>query len=265
MHDRPSDEKLEALRQFLASMGLDLPVAGELRSRDFARVLEQVQGCPEERLVHETVLRAQSQAAYSPENIGHFGLALPRYAHFTSPIRRYADLIVHRALIRGLGLGAADALQDEEAERLPDTAEHITRTERRAAAAEREAVERYLARHMASRVGSMFDARISGVTRFGLFVTVAENGASGLVPLASLPDDQWTHEEAAHRLSGRYTRLCFALGQAVEVRLAEIMPLTGGMVFHLLQGSPPSGGARRARARRLPANTAGRGARNASR
>jgi len=85
------------------------------------------------------------------------------------------------------------------------------------------------------------------------------------VPLASLPDDQWTHEEAAHRLSGRYTRLCFALGQAVEVRLAEIMPLTGGMVFHLLQGSPPSGGARRARARRLPANTAGRGARNASR
>jgi len=265
VHDRPSDEKLEALRQFLDSMELDLPAAGELRSRDFARVLEQAQGRPEERLVHETVLRAQSQAAYSRENIGHFGLALSRYAHFTSPIRRYADLVVHRALIRGLGLGAADALQDEEAERLPDTAEHITRTERRAAAAEREAVERYLARHMASRVGSMFDARISGVTRFGLFVTVEENGASGLVPLASLPDDQWTHEEAAHRLSGRYTRLCFALGQAVEVRLAEVMPLTGGMVFHLLQGNPPSGGARRARARRLPANTAGRGARNASR
>ncbi|MDJ0389678.1 ribonuclease R [Roseomonas sp. E05] len=265
VHDRPSDEKLEALRQFLDSMELDLPAAGELRPRHFAQVLERVRGRPEERLVHETVLRAQSQAAYSPENIGHFGLALPRYAHFTSPIRRYADLVVHRALIRGLGLGTADALREEEAERLPDTAEHITRTERRAAAAEREAVERYLASHMASRVGSMFDARISGVTRFGLFVTVTTNGASGLVPLASLPDDQWTHEEAAYRLSGRYTRLSFALGQAVEVRLAEVMPLTGGMLFHLLQGSPPAGGGRRARLRRLPAASPPRGARGAPR
>ena len=265
VHDRPSDEKLEALRQFLDSMDLDLPAAGELHPRHFAQVLERVHGRTEERLVHEMVLRAQSQAAYSPENIGHFGLALPRYAHFTSPIRRYADLVVHRALIRGLGLGTADALGEEEAERLPDTAEHITRTERRAAAAEREAVERYLANHMASRVGSMFDARISGVTRFGMFVTVVSNGASGLVPLASLPDDQWTHEEVAHRLSGRYTRLSFVLGQAVEVRLAEVMPLTGGMLFHLLQGSPPAAGARRARARRAPAASLSRSPRGSSR
>jgi len=255
VHDRPSDEKLEALRQFLDSMELDLPAAGELRPRDFARVLEAVRGRPEERLVHETVLRAQSQAAYSPENIGHFGLALPRYAHFTSPIRRHADLLVHRALIRGLRPGAPDALSDADAARLPDLAEHITRTERRAAAAEREAVERYLVQHMLPRVGHMFDARISGVTRFGLFVTLRETGASGLVPLASLPDDQWIHEEAVPRLSGRHTRLIYTLGQAVEVRLAEAVPLTGALTFHILGGGQPVPGARRSRVWRA----AGRG------
>lgn len=249
VHDRPSDAKLEGLRQFLDSLDLDLPAAGELRPIHFARLLEKVEGRPEARLLHETVLRAQSQAAYAPDNIGHFGLALSRYAHFTSPIRRYADLVVHRALIRGLKLGP-DGLTEAEIARLPDTAEHITRTERRAAAAEREAVERYLTLHMASRVGSMFAARISGVTRFGLFVTVEENGAGGLVPLSSLPDDQWIFEEAERRLSGRYTRLAFTLGQEVELRLADAMPLTGGLVFELLQGAPPPG-ARRSRVRRI--------------
>ncbi|MFB9972113.1 ribonuclease R [Pseudoroseomonas cervicalis] len=266
VHDRPSDAKLEGLRQFLDSFDLDLPAAGELRPIHFARLLERMEGRPEARLLHETVLRAQSQAAYAPENIGHFGLALARYAHFTSPIRRYADLVVHRALIRGLKLGP-DGLTPEEIARLPDTGEHITRTERRAAAAEREAVERYLTLHMASRVGSMFAARISGVTRFGLFVTVEENGAGGLVPLSSLPDDQWIFEEAERRLSGRYTRLAFTLGQEVELRLADAMPLTGGLVFELLQGAPPPG-ARRSRVRIAPgkgkgtakgAATAGRG------
>ncbi|WP_419899960.1 ribonuclease R [Roseomonas sp. USHLN139] len=251
VHDRPSDEKLEALRQFLDSLELDLPAAGELRPRHFAALLDRMRERPEARLLHETVLRAQSQAAYSPDNIGHFGLALSRYAHFTSPIRRYADLVVHRALVRGLRLGE-DGLQEAEIERLADTAEHITRTERRAAAAEREALERYLTRHMASRVGSIFAARISGVTRFGLFVTVEENGASGLVPSSSLPDDQWTYEEAEHRLSGRSTRLAFTLGQAVEVRLAEAVPLTGGLRFQLLEGIAPAPGARRSRVRRAP-------------
>ncbi|MDO9708429.1 ribonuclease R [Paracraurococcus lichenis] len=243
VHDRPSDQKLEGLRQFLEAFDIALPPGDQLHPRNFAHVLDLVRGRPEERLVHETVLRAQSQAAYGPDNIGHFGLALARYAHFTSPIRRYADLLVHRALIRGLKLGT-DGLEETEAARFPDTGEHITQTERRAAAAERDAVERYLAAFMSQRIGEVFEARISGVTRFGLFVTLESNGASGIVPLASLPDDRWTEDQArhgqrGHMLSGQRTGLTFTLGQAVEARLVEATPRTGGMVFHLMQGVPP--------------------------
>ncbi|MBO1075364.1 ribonuclease R [Roseomonas marmotae] len=244
VHDRPSDEKLEGLRQFLDSFDLDLPAAGELRPRHFAELLERTKDLPEARLIHEAVLRGQSQAEYSPENIGHFGLALPRYAHFTSPIRRYADLLVHRALIAGLKLGPETIPQAGSAE-FAALGERITRAERRAAAAERDAVDRYLTGFMATRTGSIFAARISGVTRFGLFVTVEENGASGIVPLSSLPDDRWIYEEAERRLSGRNTRLAFSLGQAVEARLAEAAPLTGGLVFHILQGVPPRGARKR--------------------
>ena len=237
VHDRPSDEKLEVLRQFLGGFGFSLPPSGAIHPRDFSGILVRVRGRPEERLIHETILRGQSQAAYSPDNIGHFGLALPRYAHFTSPIRRYADLLVHRALIRGLRLGAG-ALEEVEAARFPETAEHISQTERRAAMAERDALDRYLAAFMADRVGSTFAARISGVTRFGLFVTVEENGASGFVPLATLPDDRWFHDESRHALTGRRTGLTFTLAQPVEVLLREATPRTGGLVFHLLQGDP---------------------------
>ncbi|MCK8786164.1 ribonuclease R [Roseomonas sp. NAR14] len=237
VHDRPSDAKLEGLRQFLATFGLSLAPAGELRPGHFARILEQVRGRPEERLVNETVLRAQSQAAYSPDNIGHFGLALARYAHFTSPIRRYADLLVHRALVRGLRLGDGALAAGEEAG-FVEAGEHLTRTERRAAQAERDAVDRYLAAFLQDRVGNVFDARISGVTRFGLFVTLDGNGASGIVPLASLPDDKWFHDEAAQSLVGQRTGLRLALGEAVEARLVEAAPLTGGLVFHLMQGVP---------------------------
>ena len=240
VHAPPSDQKMEGLRQFLDGLKLTLPPKDQLHPRDFSHLLEQVRDTPEQRIVNETVLRSQSQAAYDPDNIGHFGLGLARYAHFTSPIRRYADLLVHRALIRGLKLGTSGALTETEASRFPDSAEHITSTERRAAQAERDAVDRYLAAFMAERVGHVFDARISGVTRFGLFVTVEENGASGLVPLASLPDDKWTHDEASHALSGRRTGLTFSLGEAVEARLAEATPRTGGMVFHLMQGMPPT-------------------------
>jgi len=237
VHDRPSDDKLEGLRQFLGGFGIALPAGDAVQPRHFAGALERVRGLPEERLVHETVLRGQSQAEYAPANIGHFGLALARYAHFTSPIRRYADLLVHRALIRGLRLGEG-GLEEAAAERFPDTGEHITTTERRAAAAERDAVERYLAQHMAGRIGEHFAARISGVTRFGLFVTVEANGAAGIVPLASLPDDRWSEDQSRNALLGERTGLRFALGQAVEARLVEAVPRTGAMTFHLMQGIP---------------------------
>jgi len=212
-------------------------------------------------MISEVMLRSQSQAAYSPDNIGHFGLALPRYAHFTSPIRRYADLLVHRALIKGLRLGR-DGLPPDQAATLPEIGDRITETERRAQAAERDAIDRYLTALMATRVGSHFAARISGVTRFGLFVTVTETGASGIVPFATLPDDYWHYDEREQTLTGRRTRKVFRLAQEVDVLLSEANPVTGGMVFHVLDGAargdarpadgrhPPASGARLPRGKR---------------
>src|SRR5262249_49388427 len=166
VHAPPSEEKLASLRDFLHGIGVSLPPGDQVHPRDLDRVLRRVAGTPEAPLVNEIVLRSQSQAEYSTDNIGHFGLALPRYAHFTSPIRRYADLLVHRALIRGLRLGEGELAQ-EDAQHFPDTALHITATERRAQLAERDAIDRYLAAYMADKVGANFAARISGVTRFG--------------------------------------------------------------------------------------------------
>ncbi|CAH2599815.1 Ribonuclease R [Rhodovastum atsumiense] len=249
VHAPPSEEKLEALRSFLRTLDISLPPGNQLHPRDLDRVLRQVGGSEQAALINEVMLRSQSQAAYATENIGHFGLALARYAHFTSPIRRYADLLVHRALVRGLRLGPG-GLDDDEPAQLADTAEHITATERRAALAERDAIDRYLAAFMADKVGTVFAARISGVTRFGLFVTVADSGASGLVPVSTLPDDFWFHDEATQTLSGRRTRIEFRLAQEVDVMLSEASPVTGGLVFHVLQGAGPGAARERGRPRR---------------
>ncbi len=233
VHAPPSDEKLESLRFFLHGMGISLAPGNDLHPRDLDRVLQKVAGTEQAPLVNEVILRSQSQAAYSPDNIGHFGLSLPRYAHFTSPIRRYADLLVHRALVSGLKLGLG-GLAPDEAARFPDTAEHISATERRAALAEREAIDRYLAAFIADKVGAVFAARISGVQRFGLFVTLAESGASGLIPMVALPDDYWLYDEATQSLSGRRTRMTYHLAQDVEVRLSEASPVTGGLLFQMV-------------------------------
>ena len=247
VHAPPSEEKLSNLRDFLSTLGVSLPAGNVVHPRDLDRVLRQVADTPEATVVNEVMLRSQSQAAYDPDNIGHFGLALTRYAHFTSPIRRYADLLVHRALIAGLGLpsdehpAGNDRLSAEDTSRFADTAEHITATERRAQLAERDAIDRYLAAYMADKVGTNFAARISGVTRFGLFVTVADNGASGIAPASTLPDDFWMHDDKQQTLTGRHTGLVFRLAQEVDVRLAEANPVTGGLVFHVLQGMPPRG------------------------
>ena len=243
VHAPPSDEKLESLRSFLHGMGISLPPQGQVHPRDLDAVLRQVAGSETAPLVNEVVLRSQSQAQYSPDNLGHFGLALPRYAHFTSPIRRYSDLCVHRALIRGLRAGP-DGLGDGEAARLEDTAEHITATERRAALAERDAIDRYLAAYMADKTGAVFAARISGVTKFGLFVTLAQTGASGLLPLSALPDDFWQHDEPSRTLTGRRTQLSFRLAQPLDVRLAEASPVTGGLIFGLAASNGAAGTSR---------------------
>ncbi len=235
VHAPPSEEKLANLRQFLGTLDISLAPGAQVSPRDLDQVLRKVAGTEHAAMVNEVMLRSQSQAAYSPDNIGHFGLSLSRYAHFTSPIRRYADLLVHRALIAGLKLGLG-ALTEEEAAGMQDAAEHISATERRAALAEREAIDRYLAAYMADKVGATFEARISGVTRFGLFVTVHGNGATGLLPMSSLPDDYWIHDEATQSLTGRKTRMMFRLTQDVSVRLAEASPVTGGLIFAFAGG-----------------------------
>ena len=236
VHAPPTDEKLEALRTILHGMGISLPPGSDLHPRDLDRILQKVAGTEEAPLVNEVVLRSQSQAAYSPDNIGHFGLALPRYAHFTSPIRRYADLLVHRALVSGLKLGPG-GLEPDDPARFPDTAEHISATERRAALAERDAIDRYLAAFMADKVGATFPARISGVQRFGVFVTLADSGASGLIPMSGLGDDFYVYDEPTQSLTGRRTHMTFRLAQDVDVRLMEASPVTGGMIFQMA-GAP---------------------------
>jgi ribonuclease R len=233
VHAPPPEEKLEALRGFLSSLGVSLPAANHLHPRNFDHVLRRYADTSESQLLSEVLLRSQSQAAYSPTNIGHFGLALPLYAHFTSPIRRYADLLVHRALIRALRLGH-DGLSDEQMACLPEIGERITATERRAQQAERDAIDRYLAAFMAAQIGGRFAGRVSGVTRFGLFVVVTETGASGIVPFSTLTNDYWQYNEREQSVTGRHTRKVYRLGQEVDVLLSEANPLTGGMVLHIL-------------------------------
>jgi ribonuclease R len=209
-----------------------------------------VRGQAVEALVNEVVLRAQAQAEYSHENYGHFGLNLRRYAHFTSPIRRYADLIVHRALIRALNLDEG-GLGDMRAGELAQIAEHISAAERRAMAAERETVDRLIAGCLADRVGAIFEARIGGVTRAGLFVRLRETGADGFVPAATLGDDYYRFEEATRALVGTRTKETFRLGGAVEVRLVEAAPFAGALRFEIVRrGAEPRGGLRAARSPR---------------
>jgi ribonuclease R len=252
IHDQPSQDKLEALREFLDSLNYSL-ARGVLKPSNFTQILRRAADTPEAHVISHVILRSQAQAAYDPQNIGHFGLALQRYAHFTSPIRRYADLIVHRALIRAYGLGPG-GLDDEAVERLGDVAEHISRTERRAAEAERDAVDRYTAAFLADRIGATFSGRITGVTRFGLFVELDENGADGIVPISTLPDDHYDHEEHRHALVGRRWGRVYSLGAAVKVKLLEADPVLGSTVFGLLsaegEDQPWAAGGRMAKTKR---------------
>ncbi len=243
IHDAPTAEKMEALRQFLDGLGIRL-AKGQVTKPDlFNRILAKVEGRPEERMVNEIILRSQAQAEYAPANIGHFGLALRRYCHFTSPIRRYADLLVHRALIGGLKLGQG-GLPPEHGDDAGMGA-HLSQMERRAVAAERGAVDRFTAAFLAERIGARFTARINGVARFGLFVTLDDIGGDGLVPLGTLADDYYVHDADRHVLRGRRTKQEYRLGDEVEVILAEADPLTGGLILHLLPGQDKGSGKRR--------------------
>jgi ribonuclease R len=233
IHDQPDAQKLANLGDYLRELGYKLPKGPALKPAALTQVLEQSRELAEAPLISEMVLRSQAQARYSPDNIGHFGLSLQRYAHFTSPIRRYADLVVHRGLIRVLGLGN-DGLTTPEIQQIDKIGQQVSDTERRAIKAERDAIGRYTAAYLSDRVGAEFVGRISGVTRAGLFVTLAETGADGIVPMASLPDDFYLHDEKRHALVGRRHGRTFRLCQTVTVRLREADPVSGSLVFQII-------------------------------
>jgi ribonuclease R len=235
VHDQPDAAKVDALRESLSGLGLRLAKGQVLRPKMFTELLVKVRGTTYAAMIHDLVLRTQAQANYSPQNLGHFGLALSRYAHFTSPIRRYADLLVHRALIDAHHFGDDGLPKDAEAN-FESLGQHISSTERRAAAAERDAMDRYAAAFLADREGQLFKGRINGVTRFGLFVTLEDSGASGLVPMGSLPDDWYDHDERAHALIGRRWGREYRLGEPVHLRLVEADPATGGLLLHIIEG-----------------------------
>jgi ribonuclease R len=202
---------------------------------------------PNKDIINEVILRTQSQAVYSPENIGHFGLNLRAYSHFTSPIRRYADVTIHRALIRALKLGD-DGATDAEEQRYEETAEHISETERQSMAAERDATARYISAFLADRIGANFEGRVTGVTRFGLFIRLDETQADGLAPISTLGNERWIHDEAAHALVGEQSGERYPLGMRVEVRLEEATPISGGLLFYVLTDPlPPAPGWRKTR------------------
>jgi ribonuclease R len=240
VHDTPSKEKLFAFSDFLRTLNITFAKGQVVQPGVFNRVLALAKGKPHEAVMNDVVLRSQAQAIYDPANIGHFGLNLAKYAHFTSPIRRYADLIVHRALIRAFKLGD-DGLSDREAATLGSVAEHITMTERRAMAAERDSTDRYVAAFMEDRVGQTFEARVTGVTRFGLFVRLAESGAEGLIPIRNLGADFFNHDEKRQALIGSRTRVAYGMGDLLKVELMEAAPLTGGLRFALAGSGSDSG------------------------
>ena len=233
VHDVPAMAKMEALAEFLATLELSLAKGGTVRPHHFNAILRRVVDEDHAELVNQVVLRSQSQAEYNPLNAGHFGLNLARYAHFTSPIRRYADLIVHRALISALGLGD-DGMSEEQIAELPAIAEHISMTERRAMQAERDTVARLIASFLSEQVGSTFQARIGGVTKAGLFVTLNETGADGFVPISQLGDEYFVYDEAVHALVGSQSGEGYQLGDRVEVKLVEAAPVAGALRFEML-------------------------------
>ncbi len=244
VHDAPTLAKQEVLREFLATLGISMAKGGQMRSNSFNGILAKAEDTPHQVMVNEMVLRSQSQAVYSPENIGHFGLNLMKYAHFTSPIRRYADLIVHRALVGSLGLGEGGITPEEEGQ-LDDIAAEISTFERRAMAAERDTINRLIAHHLAERVGQEFKGRVSGVTKAGLFVTLPTYGADGFVPISTLGNDYFHYDESRQALIGEKTGLGYQLGDAVDVKLAEAIPLAGALRFEMLSEGQKMGAATR--------------------
>jgi ribonuclease R len=246
VHDKPDATRLGALADFLEHLGVPWSRTAK-QPGDFTRLLQSLAEHEMREMVSTFVLRAQAQAVYSPRNIGHFGLNLKRYAHFTSPIRRYSDLVVHRALIRHLKLGPDGLGPDTGEAQLASLGEHLSRTERRAMEAERRAFERLVAYFLADRIGTVFRAQVTSVVYFGLFVSLEGIGAEGLVPVSTLGDEAYMLDERHQALVGQRTGESFALGDRLTVELVEADPVQGTLQFRL-DAHEPGHGAKLAKA-----------------
>ena len=251
VHEEPPQDKLDSLRDTAESAGLTLAKGQVLKTQHLNQLLHDAAGTEEAELINLATLRSMTQAYYSPKNFSHFGLALQNYAHFTSPIRRYSDLIVHRGLISAHGWGD-DGLSEVDIDKLEPTAAHISDTERRSMIAERDTTDRYLAAYLSERVGNEFTGRISGIARFGAFVKLDETGADGLIPMRNLGREYFHFDRENATLMGSDTGMTITIGQRVTVRLAEAAPVTGGIALELLEidgAKPPSGPSRGGRGR----------------
>ena len=235
IHDVPNLEKIFIFRELVEGLGFSFPKSQAVTPRSFLHLLKAAHGTPHQELISQLTLRTQAQALYHPENIGHFGLSLKKYTHFTSPIRRYADMIVHRSLIAALDLGNDGLPKDTD---LGVIGEQVSFTERRASAAERAAIERYVTVYLKDKIGQTFEGRISGVTSFGLFVTLEHSGADGLIPLSYLSDDFYLYEERKHRLLGRRTRKSYTLGDPIVVSLKDVDTLTNSITLVPVNSRP---------------------------
>ena len=268
VHEEPAPEKLDALREVAQASGLTLAKGQVLKTAHLNRLLAQAEGTDQDELINISTLRAMTQAYYNAENFGHFGLALRSYAHFTSPIRRYSDLIVHRALVTAHGWGE-DGLSPEDIDRLDETAVKISETERRSMTAERDTTDRYLAAFLSERVGTELTGRISGIQRFGAFVKLDETGADGLIPIRSIGREFFHFDRDKQTLMGSDSGRIISIGQRVTVRLTEAVPVTGGLMLELLElegKSMPAGGGQAPGGRRsMPGRKAGASRRKVTR
>ena len=236
VHEGPGREKLVALKEYLATFDVEFALGQVIKPATFNRIIERIGPDHDARPeIMEQLLRTQMQARYAPDPLGHFGLALSSYAHFTSPIRRYADLLVHRALVSAFKLGEG-GLPPADAEQFTTIGEHISTLERRAMEAERETIDRYVAAFLADKVGQILRCRITGVQPFGFFATVEDLGGDGLVPAAILGNEYFRYDEAARALVGDETGETFRVGQHLELKLVEANPASGALRFELPEG-----------------------------
>ncbi|MFC7537339.1 ribonuclease R family protein [Sphingomonas sp. GCM10030256] len=257
VHEAPGREKLVALKDYLATFDMEFALGQVVKPATFNRIIDRVGDSDSRPEIMEQLLRTQTQARYSPENLGHFGLALGSYGHFTSPIRRYADLLVHRALVSAYRLGEG-GLPPEDAERFTEIGESISQLERRAMEAERETIDRYVAAYLSDHVGELTDCRITGVQPFGFFATVEGLGGDGLVLAQNLGNEYFRYDEASRALVGEDSGEEYRVGQRLKLRLVEANPVSGGLRFELPEGGYAPAQPRRDRVRRPPQGKRGR-------